>query len=298
MRQIFEFKTFTWIYITKPQPEDFEFIKKRFAIHKAHLYELKSPSSRGKFEEYDDYLYLVLELPLYNEFKKTVCPKEIDLIITKDQLLTVAYEQLEPLAEFLAKGIKKNLNAITLPEFSYKLLKTNLEFLQRELVHIKNDIDKINGQLINPTALIIEQISFIKRDVLDFIKIIEPQKIIFTKFINRTKLFFEPQNIPFFDHLKTLFDEIVIYIKNYKEILDSGETLAQNILTVKTNETIKILTIISVFTFPLTLIAAIFAMRTESMPFVGAPGDFFIVINIMLAVAIFMFYFFKKKGFF
>lgn len=298
MHQTFEFKTFQWFHFTKPTPEDFELIKKYFTIHKIHFFELKSPSSRAKFEKYDDYLYLILKLPIYSELKKTVYPKEIDFIITKNRLLSICYEQLPPVDELLNTNVGKNLNTINLSDFLYRLIKVNLEFLQRELVHIKADIDKINDELTNPTTLTIEHISFIKRDILDFTKIIEPQKIIFEKFIHTAKDFFEQQTSPFFDDLKTLFDEVIIYIKNYKEIVDSAEMSAQNILTIKTNEIIKILTIIAVFTFPLTLIATIFAMRTQSLPFVGLPGDFLIVINIMLAVAIFMFYFFKRRNFF
>ncbi len=298
MRQVFGFKTFTWFYIVKPHLEDFQFIKKHFDIHQAHLRELESPSSRAKFEEYNDYLYIVLEIPIYSEIKKTVYPQEIDFIINKNRLLTISYDKLEPIEEFLNKSFEQYFSEINLPEFLYNLIKINLEFLQRELTHIKADIDNINDQLTNPTTQTIKYISLIKRDVLDFIKIIEPQKITFEKFINKVKVFYDSTKAPFFDHLKTLFDEVVIYIKNYKEIIDSAEMSAQNILTIKTNEIIKILTIIAVFTFPLTLIAAIFSMRTKSMPFIGAPGDFLIVINIMLIVAIFMFYIFKRRNFF
>ncbi|MCK5592403.1 MAG: hypothetical protein KAI72_10650 [Candidatus Pacebacteria bacterium] len=48
-------------------------------------------------------------------------------------------------------------------------------------------------------------------------------------------------------------------------------------------------------TFPLTLIAGIFGMNAEYMPFVGQDQDFFIILGLMVVTVFIMFTYFKFK---
>ena len=57
----------------------------------------------------------------------------------------------------------------------------------------------------------------------------------------------------------------------------------------------KYLAFMSLLTFPLTLIAAIFAMDTIHMPIIGLPYDFWIIIGIMILVGTGLFWFAHAK---
>ena len=81
-----------------------------------------------------------------------------------------------------------------------------------------------------------------------------------------------------------------------KETINSLEQTNNALLTDKTNEIVKLLTIFSVIVFPLSLLAGIFGMNTKFLPLVGLPGDFWIITAIMAAGTISMIAFFKKKG--
>ena len=100
------------------------------------------------------------------------------------------------------------------------------------------------------------------------------------------------------------------YIHNVKEISRRYQRLARRlralsdtvdelrdtnigILTTKQNEVMKILTIMAFITFPLTLFTSLFGMNTHTTPLVGQPGDFWIILSIMIVVSIGFFAFFK-----
>ena len=57
----------------------------------------------------------------------------------------------------------------------------------------------------------------------------------------------------------------------------------------------KILTIMAFITFPLTLFASMFGMNTHTTPIVGYPGDFWIILGIMVIVSAGLFSYFKYK---
>ena len=57
----------------------------------------------------------------------------------------------------------------------------------------------------------------------------------------------------------------------------------------------KVLTIMAFITFPLSVIASIFGMNTKTLPIVGVPHDFWIIMGIMVFATIMFFALFKYK---
>jgi len=57
----------------------------------------------------------------------------------------------------------------------------------------------------------------------------------------------------------------------------------------------KVFTVLAFCTFPLTLIASVFAMRTNDTPIIGQPYDFQIIVGIMIVTALALFGWFRHK---
>ena len=83
------------------------------------------------------------------------------------------------------------------------------------------------------------------------------------------------------------------------EYLIDGTTLAiqlmQNTLSVKMNQTMKILTVIATIMMPLTLITGIYGMNFINMPEIKWEYGYYYSLLLMLSIAILMLYYFKKK---
>jgi magnesium transporter len=61
------------------------------------------------------------------------------------------------------------------------------------------------------------------------------------------------------------------------------------------NEVMKVLTIIATIFIPLTFIAGVYGMNFKFMPELEWRGGYFVIIGIMVAVAVVMLFFFRKK---
>ncbi|MEK9151826.1 MAG: CorA family divalent cation transporter, partial [Patescibacteria group bacterium] len=57
-----------------------------------------------------------------------------------------------------------------------------------------------------------------------------------------------------------------------------------SLVSFQTSRTTKHLTAIALVIFPTTLVATIFSMRAENIPFMGNPNDFWIMIGLLLTV--------------
>jgi len=84
-------------------------------------------------------------------------------------------------------------------------------------------------------------------------------------------------------------------LRTFRETILALEDTNQSLLTTKTNETIRILTVFSVILLPLTLLASIWGMNTVYLPFAQAPEGFWVIVALMIFLMGLMIVFFKKK---
>lgn len=296
-------KNLIWIDIVDPDKKDIDYLKETFNFHPVVLKELLSPTLRPRVEHYDNYLYMVLHFPIYNPEEKTTQSMEVDFLITKDTLITVRYAKIQPLQEFSYKcRIEKDVSYFQ--DSPALLLHCMLEELNnfsfRQIDHITKKINDVEKKIFKTKrtkeeAELVEKISLIRRDILDFRRTIEPQKIILESLKMRGTEFFGEKFEPYFTDMIGEYMQIWDLLENHKATIESLQEANDSLLSNKANMIMKILTIFAVIVFPLTLLAGIFSMNTSYLPLVGIRHDFWIILGIMLFGTAFMLFIFKLK---
>jgi magnesium transporter len=296
-------KNLTWVDIIDPKKEDLEYLKKEFNFHPIVLGELTIPTLRPKVENYDHYLYMVLHFPIYHPKEKTSKSMEIDFLINNNTLITVRYGKIQPLQEFWkkceAKDIDPHFGETTASLLCCMIGELN-NFCLRQIDHITEKIDGIEKEIFGTRIVkkeekIVEEISIIRRDILDFRRTLKPQNTILESLKMRGIEFFGKSNEPYLadiigDHMR-----VWSLLENNKETIESLQEANDSLLSHRTNRIMKIITLFAVIVFPLTLIAAIFGMNTIHLPIVGMENDFWIVLGLMLMGTISMLILFKVK---
>ena len=97
MRKIIKAEKITWIDIINPTEKDIKFLKQEFNIHSLVLEELLVPSYRPKVERYPNYLYMIFYYPIYSKERRETKPRELDIIITKDTIITSHFRSILPI---------------------------------------------------------------------------------------------------------------------------------------------------------------------------------------------------------
>ena len=83
-------------------------------------------------------------------------------------------------------------------------------------------------------------------------------------------------------------------LQGQREVLNELQQTNDSLLSNKTNESMRTLTVMNFVIMPLTLIAGIFGMNATFM-FIHDLGDFFTIVACMLIIGILMFIYFRKK---
>jgi magnesium transporter len=288
----------TWVDIINPSKKDVNELKERFNIHPLILNELLRPSLRSKVDDYGSVLYMVLHFPVFDHQKRQSIPIEIDFIIGHNLLITARYQKLPPLEEFH----RRSSSELTNHEFNiskncgqllYYVMREMFEFSLRELDHIRRSIDKIEeGIFNNEEKMLIGEILGVRRDILGFRKAMKPQKSTLESLLARSRTFFGEDMKGFFSFMLGDYLRVWNLVENYKEMIEALQQTNESLLTTKTNEVIKILTIFSVFALPVSIIGEFYsAYSWKHVSF----ATFVLVSFLVMAALVGVIMYLKKK---
>ena len=297
-------KKITWIDIKNPRDKDIIYLKEKFPfLHKTVLAEIIPPGYRAKVEKHKDYMFLILYYPIFNPAHKTTQSREVDIIITKNHIITSHYQTLIPLKKLFdqinlyKENKEKYLNDNT-GVLLHHLILGMLDSAFSKLYAIEKNIDQIENSIFDgKEKQLVQEISLIKRDVLSFRRILAPQYAVIESLYKESVNFFGEQIVPYMEDTLGDFSRVQNLIEDQKETMQALSETNDSLLNTKINEIIKLLTIFSVMVLPLTLLTSVWGMNTEYLPFLHlpVPWDFFSVMGIMLAISGGMLLFFKKK---
>lgn len=299
--QIIEAEKLTWIELQKPGKEDIDWLGEKFNLHPLVLKELLPPLDHPKIEKFDDYLFIVLFYPFFDREKQQTLPLELDIVVGKDYIITNHYRSIVPLKSIfdrcnIFEDVRRQFTDEGPTELLYRIINEILLACFPKLSYIKEKIDKVENKVFTGQHKeAVNNIAFTERDIIGFQRILAPQRLVLEKLAQEINVLFGKKSLPYFHALVASYERIRAILKTQHETLASLNSTNQSLLSNRINEIIKLLTIFSVIVFPLTLLAAIFGMNTDYLPFVGRRGDFWIITGIMITGVVVMIWFFKKK---
>lgn len=293
---------FRWIDIEKPNKDDLQFLKTNFKIKDSVLSRLITPMKRTEIEDYTDYLFVILHFPNFDSRSAANEPEELDVIITKDTLITchnggisehlkfcrIIRDNPTERKKYLGKGHTHLL---------YHLLDCLIDTRLPMLDHIAENIKKIEEQAFKgPNRQVLEQIAFIKRDIISFRSIIQPQRAVIESLIRKIDRLFGGKMFEV-DTQEVIGSNIKVWniLEHHKEMIEAIEATSNELLSYKLNETMKILTVVSVILMPMALIANLWGMNLEKMPFAENPTGFWLIIALLVLTGVVLTIYFKIK---
>lgn len=295
-------KKITLIDIHNPDEADVAYLKKHFNFHPLILTELSKNTLRPKVDMYEDHFYLVLHFPLFNEQEHTTIPHEFDFIVTKNTLITTHFtridlfdnfiEQLKTDDELQRQYLEQNDPGYLLNH----LITIFLNFALRELDHVKLNLDSIEQKIFSPHRQnnIVEHISIVRRDIINFRRIMLPQRSTLESLIDASEHYFGKESAHYFAGLLGRYLLVWNYLENQKEAAEAIQQTNESLLTIKTNQIMKMLTIITTILLPLNMVSQVFFVQLNS-PFLKSESSFWVGIIAMIGIATALLVIFKKQ---
>ena len=295
-------KKIAWVNISHPSKEDIEYLRKTYHIHPVILEELRGPSFRSRVEHYGNYLFLIFHATHYDHTVETSVKREIDFVITKNTVITVHYDRVEPFEELIKTFEKDTVRKErALGESSgllvYYLLNSIHNFSMRQLNHLEEIIEKLNRDIFSSDEhAMLRRISHVKREILDYQIINGPQKIILESLKEAGLKFWGEDLRIYLSDLVGDHQKIIQRLETYRQIIEGLEDTNSQLLGTRMNTIMQRFTILAFLTFPLLLYTSLFQISLFRIPneeqFLTGRSIFiagFLIVTVVVLVALFVF---------
>lgn len=294
-----EQKTITWINVDGLT--DTAFIAKLdqlFGVHPLVLEDVVNTDQRPKMEDYGEYIYVVLKMLYIERQTQNIISEQLSLVIGSNYVLSFQEKEGDYFDNIrdrirTAKGRVRKMGADYL---AYVMLDTIVDNYFLVLEKMEEDISLVEEKLMAAAGKVTSsEIHHLKRDLIFLRKQISPVRELVNALqradSNLVRKTTEIYLRDLHDHIISVMDAI----ESFRDILSGLHDIYLSSINLKMNEIMKVLTIISTIFMPLTFIAGIYGMNFKYMPELEWRTGYFEILSFMLAVALTMILYFKRK---
>jgi magnesium transporter len=298
--EIVEAPGLRWINIERPRGLEQAWLEERFEFHALDYEDVRSRNQRPKVDEYEDYLFIVLHFPRYDKVVSRLNAAEVDIFVGPDYLITIPNEPLQSI-DYLFERCRAN-EELRESLFSkgpgyllYKIVDDCVDASFPMLGKIGNKLERIEEEIFEGEGdEIVRDISNAKQEIINFRKIVRPQRPALRD-LERTRRYVPEDLEIYFDDIIDASERIWDMLENFKEVVEALEDTNESVLSHRLNDVLRILTAFSVIMLPLTLIASVFGMNVH-VPFEESRHAFWVIIALMFAIVVAVAAFFRRRG--
>jgi magnesium transporter len=275
-----------------------------FRIHPLALEDMLNTGQRSKVDEYDEQLFILLQMA-YSTNDHDIVFEQVCMVLGKHFVVTVQEEAgrdvFGPVRLRLRQG-GGNARYMKADYLAYALVDAVVDHYFPLVESLGDSMEEFEETVLNdPTRERLRQLHDIRRVITELRRAVWPQRDVLGRLTRDetglidggTKVFFRDC----YDHTVMVLDLLETFRDATRNLMD----LYVSSLSTRTNELIRVLTVISSIFIPLTFIAGVYGMNFDrstsgfNMPELGWRFGYLYAIGLMVAVAFGMITFLKLK---
>ena len=290
-----------WVNIESPTEQETEYLAQNYPFHPLDLDDCLSRIQRPKMDEYKDYLFLVFHFPVFNKEAGVTTRSQISVFIGQNYLITLHKGELKPLVKLfrecqLDEESRQEYFSQGSGYLLYRIVDRLVDYCLPIVDRIGSNIEDVEDSIFsNKRPRAIKEISILRRDVIAFRRIIWPMRAVIGGLESRLRRFTKTDMSVYFGDMVDHVDKIWDALDEYKEIIEGLNDTHDSLATNRTNEVMRILTVIATILLPITVVASIFGMNIPLGHFSDSPYSALYVSLICLAIISGMLYFFRRQ---
>ena len=292
----------TWINIDGlHKTEIIETLGNHFGIHFLVLEDILNTAQRSKFEDLENYIFVVLKMIYYSDESNAdykLISEQVSLIIGKGYV--ISFQEMEgDLFDSVRKRIRNNngrIRKLGADYLAYALIDTIVDNYFIILETTGEKIELLEDALLdNPQQSIVKEIHSCKRDLITLRKAVWPLREVTaglekseSPLINKSSRIYLRD---VYDHTMRIIDTV----ETSREIIAEMFDIYLSSTSSRMNRIMTVLAVISTVFMPLTFLAGVYGMNFRHMPELGWKYGYPLVLIVMAFSGTSMILYFKKK---
>ncbi|USG99073.1 magnesium/cobalt transporter CorA [Thermococcus argininiproducens] len=302
VEEALNYKEYSVVWINIDGIEHLEELKRIFGFHDVAIKAILRAKSRARVAILKDHLFILLH-QVYE--LKGGLKKERTAIFLKDNFVITLQERSGDVFNSIRESIRHGEGIFRergADYLTFALLDAIVENYVPILENISTQMEVVENKVLkNGDKDTLRKIHGIRRRILFARRTIFPLLEVFRRLRLEGKEFFTEETQGYLEELYNHVMEVLDIIENQREMASGLVEIYYSTLSMKTNDIIRILTVVSTIFIPLTFITGIYGMNFNSkispynMPELNWYYGYPITLLMMLAIALGMLYYFKRK---
>jgi magnesium transporter len=284
-----------WVDMVGRTPESDAVLRDVFGFHELAIEDVYKEHHRPKVEDYDDYLYLIVEGLAEGWTLQEVETFEVDIFVGKNFIVTHHGGELE------VKGTRESIvegksDALTkgAAYVAHAIIDKVVDRIRPLGDRYMNMIDGIEANVLageDELAKIValtgglqtlRRMIALQRDVVARLARAE-----FDEIPESSKPFFRDVH----EHLAQLADALDVQRDELNAVFNAFHSLSAH----RMNEIMRVLTLVSTVMLPLSFLAGVYGMNFDNMPETKTENGYFVLWGVMIAITGGMLFYFRKR---
>ena len=294
----------TWIQVNgRPDADTLRSLGRLFDLHELALEDVLNTGQRPKLDIFGDQLFVVLAMPVHRN--GSVVSEQVSIFAGPDYLVcfsTTDTDPFEPLRKRMRPPSTSRLRSQGIDYLLYGIVDFVIDAAFPVLEEFGVEIEQLEEVLLAaPGRDAIARIHHIRRELLLLRRMLWPQRELVSRLQRDEIELISDSTMPF---LRDCYDhcvQIIDLLESFREMSASLLEVYLSSISNRTNEVMRVLTIISTIFIPLTFIVGVYGMNFDTerspwgMPELGWYYGYPLVWGVMILIALTLMWFFRRK---
>lgn len=292
-----------WYQLDDPKDPRLDDLAKQYNLHPLHIEDARSADESVKVDSAAHYTFAVFK-PVHlepdpdepSESRPVFVP--IDIFAGKDFLITVADPNCPSTREALDRA-RRDGDDEHPGKLLYIILDTIVDLYFPAIDHFDDRIDDLEDTVLaNPSPEILQRVFALKRELIDLRRVLVNTRDASLHLQRDPNSIIDAEHQPYirdtYDHVARLLDSV----ETQRDLLNNTLDIYLSSVANRTNEVMKVLTVLGTIALPAIAISGIYGMNLKGLPFQESPhGAAFVAILTIVCTALLLYLLRKRQWF-
>lgn len=292
-----DWRRYRWIDVVGATPAILKACMSEYGVHTLTAEDILNLSQRPRIEVFDDYVFVVARM-LYVK-AGVIEAEQVSLLLFSNRLITFQERPGDVFGEVRRRlntpGSKLRRNG---PSFlAYALVDALIDHLFPILEAYGDELAELEPEILShPSRSLQGRIQTIRRDMMTIKRVIWPMRDMVDSFLKSDSALVSSTTETYLRDVQAHAVQLVDHIEYYRETAGTLNDLYLSVLSHRTNQAMKVMSLIATIFIPLNFLAAVYGMNFEYFPELKWPYAYFAFWGVCGVVIIGLLTLFSRMG--
>ncbi len=278
----------------------------KYHLHPLALEDVLHTPQRPKMEPYEHHIFIIAQM-LYREPTGHICGEQVSMFLGQSLLITIQedpeFDVFNPVRDRIRSG-RGYIRKLGPDYLAYALLDAIIDHCYPLLEAVGDALELLEDEILDkPRPNVVATIHEYRRTLLQLRRFVWPERDVVNSLLHdesglvskQTKIFLRDC----YDHTIQIMD----LVESYRDVSSGLMELYLSAVGMRTNEIMRVLTVMSSIFIPLTFVVGLYGMNFDyaegkmplNMPELHHPYGYLVCVLVMVVISIGQIIFFKRK---